>query len=209
MRLHQSRGDRQNPGPETAGQRRVGTRHPVVGPAVRHVEDPRQVGLVDANRRCRRRGPTHRFSSDPSASETLPPAGVCAIAFATRFDSTRTNARSLPSTRTRFSPAGRLSTPRPHAPRRSGARPAHRRRPRPVPPCRNAGCTAPAVDLRHLEQIVDHLGEPNRLLFNRFSRAPGLRNRETTPSAIASDNRPDPCQRCAQVMADERDEPAS
>jgi len=57
----------------------------------------------------------------------------------------------------------------------------------PVPTLSNAGCTAPRVDLRHLEQIVDHLGEPNRLLLNRFSRAPGLRNRGTTPSAIASD----------------------
>ena len=42
------------------------------------------------------------FSSEPSASFTEPPDGVCAIALATRFDSTLTSARSLPITRTGF-----------------------------------------------------------------------------------------------------------
>ena len=64
------------------------------------------------------------------------------------------------------------------------------------------------VDLRHLEQVVDHLGKPNRFLFNGFRvNANVLR---VGDHAIGDGLRhcADPGQRCAQVVADERDQPA-
>ena len=43
------------------------------------------------------------------------------------------------------------------------------------------------VDLRHLEQVVDHLGQPDRSPARCAWRGCGLRRRRTTPSAMASE----------------------
>ena len=71
------------------------------------------------------------------------------------------------------------------------------------------GLNRACVDLRHLEQVVDHLREPNRFLFNGF--------RVDTNVLLVGDHavgyrlrhRADPGQRRAQVVADERDQPTS
>ena len=61
------------------------------------------------------------------------------------------------------------------------------------------------VDLGHLEEVVDHLGEPNALVFNAF----GLGSHLVAADHAVADRlgeRPDPGQRSAQVVADEGDQ---
>lgn len=138
---HQARGDRCVETRPT-GQRRIGAWHTAVGPAVAMSNTrggPLQsmpTGVVDAGPGACVVG-SHCQGDDAAV-------GCARSQFAMRFDSTRTSARSLPTTRT-GSVGSSAERRRRHVRPRSGARPARRRRPRRVPPAHVRGCTAPAL----------------------------------------------------------------
>ena len=205
--LHQPRRDRQ-PQTGTAWQRRVRARHPAVGPAVGDVEHPRPGRPRRCRRRCRRRAPTRRSRRTRCASSTVPPSGVWAIALATRLDSTRTSARSLPITRTGWSGSPRVQRDARRVRRRCGARPSRRRRPRRAPPCRRRAGSAPALifDISNRSSTISE----SRIVSCSMCLACAA-HLVVGDHAVGDrlGDRADAGQRRAQVMADERDQPSA